>query len=55
MQRFQIDPVGAYGYEARIALSCTTCGWEAGGPDYEVSTTLAELVQRADEHTEVCR
>jgi hypothetical protein len=40
---------------ARIAFGCTRCDWEAAGPDCDEHQTLAELVQRAEEHTEVCR
>jgi hypothetical protein len=48
MQRFVIE-VEAYGNE--LALTCRRCDWTSW-PDEPI--TLAELVQRAGEHTEVC-
>ena len=47
MQRFQVE---AYGNE--LALTCGRCGWTAW-PEEPIA--LAELVQRAEEHGEVCR
>jgi hypothetical protein len=48
MQRFRADAA----WHA-VLLSCTRCeDWEDLITD---SSTLAELVQRAGEHTEVCR
>jgi len=51
MQRFQITgDMNADG--SWIEISCDKCRWYA---EIEDPLTLAELVQRADEHTEVCR
>lgn len=47
-QRFYVDPADD---GALIWLTCERCLWQA---ELE-PLTLAELNQRADEHTEVCR
>ena len=52
MQRFGIAPVAITRGGVTIHLWCERCGWNAWQDD---ETTLAELVQRAEEHTEVCR
>jgi hypothetical protein len=52
MQRFEITPVGLHGGDATVQLACDRCGWNIWLDD---PLSLAELVQRADEHTEVCR
>lgn len=52
--RFQVEALGAHGYDARIYTHCGTCGWEHEG-DWEQPFGLAELVQRAREHGEVCK
>ena len=52
MQRFQVE---VYPHDLRdheIGMSCTRCEW---GTFVAEPTTLAELVQRAEEHGEVCR
>lgn len=49
MQRFEVEPDGDNG----TLLSCTRC--EAWTVWLTEPLSLAELVQRADEHTEVCR
>jgi hypothetical protein len=51
MQRFEVQGWGDRD-GGHIQLSCTRCG-----ADWWIAEllTLAELVQRADEHTEVCR
>ena len=48
MQRFEI---GA-DREDRMWIACGRCPWNV---DVEPPLSLAELVQRAEEHTEVCR
>lgn len=49
--RFQVEAVA--GEEADIVLlTCDRCRWDA---DITSTITLADLNQRADEHTEVCR
>jgi hypothetical protein len=51
MQRFELQ--GAASYEdAQLWITCDWCGWVAV---YDEPHALAELVQRAEEHTEVCR
>jgi hypothetical protein len=55
MQRFEVTGGGSQDGTSELALWCSNrCGWYA---EFEATgaTTLAELVQRADEHTEVCR
>jgi uncharacterized metal-binding protein YceD (DUF177 family) len=51
MQRFEIQN-GATGDAGVVWLACSRCGW---GAHVALDLTLAELVQRAGEHTEVCR
>lgn len=52
MQRFQVDAM-AYPTEcADVVLTCDLCGHTT---EINGQQTLAELVQRAEEHTEVCR
>lgn len=59
--RFQVEAMG-WNYDgATVTLACTRCKWYAdydqpSGPNetYE-PLTLADLNQRAQEHTEVCR
>lgn len=55
MQRFELGVLygGEYGTD-QILITCERCGWDAE-LDTAEHPTLAELVQRADEHTEVCR
>jgi hypothetical protein len=52
MQRFSAAPLAIPYEDAVLWLTCSQCGWDA---EIDVAPTLAELVQRADEHTEVCR
>jgi hypothetical protein len=53
MQRFQIEPGPIRREGPTVLLWCTRCEtWTAETDD---PLSLAELVQRADEHTEVCR
>lgn len=56
MQRFEVEAAPG----RAILLSCARCGdWEDMISDRhwlaEPPLTLAELVQRAEEHAEVCR
>lgn len=63
MQRFEIDAVGSEVYGAVILrhrdcpgrwwAEIPTTGYDDRGQHEPIS--LAELVQRADEHTEVCQ
>lgn len=48
-QRFQVE-VGRFAAEAR--LTCQRCYW-----NWEITAPLSlrDLIERADEHTEVCR
>jgi len=50
MQRFEAR--GHSREDAQLLLSCERCGVITVSDE---PLTLAELVQRADEHTEVCR
>ncbi|GEM_PF-3842940 len=50
--RFQVEPVVVRTGAANLWLSCDRCRWYA---DVSNPITLADLNQRADEHTEVCR
>lgn len=51
MQRFEIESVIGDAGQSVIDVYCPACRWHA-----EIDApTLAELVQRAEEHTEVCR
>lgn len=53
MQRFQASAISLSAAPSDISLRCLRCGrWTS---HIERPLTLAELVQRADEHTEVCR
>jgi hypothetical protein len=52
MQRFEIEPALLEHYTDGLILLCRRCEWKFETADV---LTLAELVQRADEHTEVCR
>lgn len=53
MQRLEIRATGwSARTDAPMAMACTRCNWEAEVQD---SANLAELMQRAEEHTEVCR
>ena len=51
MQRFEVEVVVGDLGQTVIDIYCP-CRWHA---EVEQPCTLAELVQRADEHTEVCR
>lgn len=50
-QRFQVEG-GAVCEDAQIWITCERCGWVAV---LDEPIPLAELNQRAEEHTEVCR
>jgi hypothetical protein len=52
MERFSAAPLAIPYEDAVLWLTCSQCGWDA---EIDVAPTLAELVQRAEEHTEVCR
>ena len=51
-QQFTVEAIGDYLGEAETWLTCSRCAWTA---EIDKALTLAELNQRADEHTEVCR
>jgi hypothetical protein len=63
MQRFEVYGVWHYDNTGGFEIRCTRCGSWEWSPDWDPQSpygtddkaTLAELVQRADEHTEVCR
>lgn len=50
--RFQIEPVVVRTGAANLWLTCNRCRWYA---DITEPITLADLNDRASEHTEVCR
>lgn len=52
MQRFEIEPALVGHYLDGLIVRCRRCEWTFETADV---LTLAELVQRAEEHTEVCR
>lgn len=52
MQRFEIERGPRRRGGVVVILRCTRCAWEFETLE---PITLAELVQRAEEHTEVCR
>jgi len=53
-RRFKIWAMAWNDGSASLFVECARCGWQwESEPDEEV--TLADLDQRADEHTEVCR
>ena len=55
MQRFEIFGLGDDEFGA-VVLKCLCCpGWQVETDTTSDTLTLAELVQRADEHTEVCQ
>jgi hypothetical protein len=59
MQRFEVDATPWRDAEgADLTISCRRCPWSAH-TEHQVGADdaipLAELMQRADEHTEVCR
>lgn len=49
--RFQVEAQQFMG-ESGLTLSCDRCSWTA---ILDSPLSLADLEQRADEHTEVCR
>jgi hypothetical protein len=51
-QRFQLILFATFGGDVQVWLHCERCSWQSQIDD---PLTLAELNQRADEHTEVCR
>jgi hypothetical protein len=58
MQRFELRAWGWNYGGATLDMACTRCKWtwEQDQADEDNETaTLAELVQRAEEHAEVCR
>jgi hypothetical protein len=53
MQRFTVDGVAVPCEVGLIWLTCDRCfSWHI---EVDAAISLADLVQRADEHTEVCR
>lgn len=50
--RFQVEGIGLYGASGDLSLRCDRCPWTL---HTSARLTLAELNQRADEHTGVCR
>jgi alpha-L-arabinofuranosidase len=53
--RFEVFGLGNEEFGA-VVLKCLRCvGWQVETDTTSDTLTLAELVQRADEHTEVCR
>jgi len=51
MQRFEVESTHVALDDTRITIDCRDCYWYA---ELDLPLTLAELVQRAEEHTEVC-
>jgi hypothetical protein len=52
MQRFEIHGIGHQDDTTSVEITCDRCSWY-----FEPETSwpaLADLVQRADEHTEAC-
>lgn len=52
-QRFQVEAINPFRGTPDLSLRCTRCVRWATHIDHPL--TLAELNQRADEHTEACR
>jgi hypothetical protein len=52
MQRFEVEAIVGEDGNAAFSVYCPVHGWWVEVP---APTTLGELVQRAEEHTEVCR
>ncbi len=50
--RFEVDTIASNYGDAAIVLACTLCPWTA---DIDDAIRLADLIDRASEHAEVCR
>lgn len=54
MQRYEVQDRAVWD-DSELWLCCTRCEWETQMEFHSRWPNLAELVQRAGEHTEVCR